>query len=192
MHQLSGRFSSFIADDRCCLVSYRTAFVLVDSDGHLVEDPQSHRIVLHHMKENAVNFAQRNLCLSDCSVAPLDGSKWAEFSRDVLYEWKDDREEEDPIMVTFMRQQQQLMHGAELLDAADAGNGTSNSHPNNERWELEQSILSVADEIARLNSSCTAMTRRVTSLEAENVRYEEALAAFARDASKRSSGDVVA
>lgn len=136
--------------------------MLVDVEGHLVEDPVSQRVVLHHMKENAVCYARHMLNLDNCGVATLAEDSWLDFCRETMYEWKDDKEEEDPLMVAFMRQQQ-------VLKTRDAHSSPESTDVQlKERVELEQSILDVTDEIARLHQQCIDVEQHLAHVEADN------------------------
>lgn len=126
----------------------RDTYVLVDQEGLLVEDPVSKRVVLHHMKEDAIRYAQQTLKLQNCAVAMLAPSTWLDFCRETMHEWKDDKEEEDPLMVASIRQQQ-------MLKTCETPNPVKHVDPQSrERLELEQSILEITDEIARLRQEC--------------------------------------
>ena len=130
-----------------------------------MEDAATQRVVVCHLKENAVYHAQRTPGLGDCQVAQIDAEKWPEFCREVQYEWKDDEEEDDPLMAAFVRQQQLL----------STHHGDDKSGQTAEQRELEQGILAVTDEIARLHSSCADLEQQLARFESENSRLENTL-----------------
>ena len=97
------------------LCSCSGRFVLVDADGCLVEDTTTHRVIVYHMKVNALHYATHaEDSMEGWKIAQIETAKWEEFSRQVQFEWKDEDEEDDPMLAQYMREQHMAANNAQV------------------------------------------------------------------------------